>query len=85
MRGRADARDNAGHILGESPDVAAMNTRRGNYSSAESIAEVIFTAATDGTGQVMYLAGQDAEQVYSLRQSLSEQKRLEMVRQHSGL
>ncbi len=65
--------------------VAAMNTRRGNYSSAESIAEVIFTAATDGTGQVMYLAGQDAEQVYSLRQSLSEQKRLEMVRQHSGL
>jgi NAD(P)-dependent dehydrogenase (short-subunit alcohol dehydrogenase family) len=65
--------------------VAALNTRRGNYSSAESIAEVIFTAATDGTGQVMYLAGQDAEQTYSLRLSLSEQKRLEMVRQHSGL
>ena len=65
--------------------VAAMNTRRGNYSTPESIAEVIFTAATDGTGQVMYLAGQDAEQVYSLRLSLSEQKRLEMVRQSSGL
>ncbi|RWA46478.1 short-chain dehydrogenase [Cupriavidus sp. UYMSc13B] len=65
--------------------VAAMNKRRGNYSTAASIAEVIFTAATDGTGQVMYLAGQDAEQAYSLQRSLSEPQRLEMVRRHSGL
>lgn len=65
--------------------MAAMNTRRSNYSTAASIAEVIFTAATDGTGQVMYLAGQDAEQAYSLQRSLSEPQRLEMVRRHSGL
>ncbi|KAF7962011.1 hypothetical protein AWV80_26730 [Cupriavidus sp. UYMU48A] len=62
-----------------------MNKRRGNYSTAESIAEVIFTAATDGTGQVMYLAGQDAEQAHSLQRSLSEPQRLEVVRRHSGL
>lgn len=65
--------------------VAAMTTRRGYYSTAASIAEVIFAAATDGTGQVMYLAGQDVEQAYSLLRSTSEQQRLELVRQHSGL
>jgi NAD(P)-dependent dehydrogenase (short-subunit alcohol dehydrogenase family) len=63
----------------------AMRSRRGNYSTAESIAETIFTAATDGTGQVLYLAGPDAEQAFELRQRLSEAERLEMVQQHSGL
>jgi NAD(P)-dependent dehydrogenase (short-subunit alcohol dehydrogenase family) len=63
----------------------AMSERRGNYSTPESIAEIILTAATDGTGQVLYLAGPDAEQGFALHQSLSEAKRLEMVRQHSGL
>ncbi len=65
--------------------MGAMGARRSNYSSAESIAEVMFTAATDGTGQVMYLAGPDAEQTYALLRSVSEPQRLEMVRQHSGL
>ncbi|TIO52353.1 MAG: SDR family oxidoreductase [Mesorhizobium sp.] len=65
--------------------MAAMTARRGNYSSPKSIAETIFTAATDGTGRVLYLAGPDAEQAFALRQSLSEAERLEMVRQHSGL
>lgn len=65
--------------------MAALGERRGNYSSAESIAEIIFTAATDGAGQVMYLAGPDAEQVYALQRSLDEAERLAMVRQHSGL
>lgn len=63
----------------------AMNGRRDNYSSAASIAETIFTAATDGSAQVMYLAGQDAVEAYSLMQNLSEPQRLELVRQHSGL
>lgn len=65
--------------------MSALGGRRGNYSTAESIAEVIFKAATDDTGQVMYLAGQDAEQIYTLQKNLSESQRLEMVRQHSGL
>jgi NAD(P)-dependent dehydrogenase (short-subunit alcohol dehydrogenase family) len=65
--------------------MAAVSARRGNYSSPESIAEVIFKAATDGTDQVMYLAGQDAEQVLGLTRSASEAQRMAMVRQHSGL
>jgi NAD(P)-dependent dehydrogenase (short-subunit alcohol dehydrogenase family) len=63
----------------------AMNTRRGEYSTAKSIAETIFTAATDSTGQVLYLAGPDAEQAFALQRTLSETERLEMVRRHSGL
>jgi len=75
------------HAYGDtlSKVMAVMSARRGNYSGAGSIAEIIFTAATDGTGQVMYLAGPDAEQAFALRQRLSEAERLAMVRQHSGL
>lgn len=65
--------------------MTAMGNRRGNYSTAASIAEVIFTAATDGTGQVMYLAGHDAEQIYAMQRNLPETEKLKMVRQHSGL
>lgn len=68
-----------------SKTLAAMKARRTNYSSPESIAEIIFKAATDGTGQVMYLAGQDAEQAYSQQRSATEAQKLAMVRQHSGL
>lgn len=63
----------------------AMSDRRGNYSSPEAIADIIFKAATDGTDQVMYLAGPDAEQGFALNQSLTEAKRQDMVRQHAGL
>lgn len=65
--------------------LAAMDARRTNYSSPESIADIIFKAATDGTGQVMYLAGQDAEQVYSLQRGATESQKLAMVRQYAGL
>ncbi len=63
----------------------AMSARRSNYSSPASIAEVIFKAATDGTGQVMYPAGSDAEQAVSMLRNLSEAQRLDAVRQLSGL
>lgn len=77
----------AEHAYGDSlaKIMAAMGARRGNYSSAESIAETIFTAATDASDQVMYLAGADAEQAYALQRSLSETQRLAMLRQLSGL
>ncbi|MCH8621069.1 SDR family oxidoreductase [Undibacterium sp. TS12] len=65
--------------------MAATGARRSNYSSPELIAEVIYTAATDNTGRVMYLAGPDAEQAYSLQRTLSEADRLAMLRQHAGL
>jgi NAD(P)-dependent dehydrogenase (short-subunit alcohol dehydrogenase family) len=65
--------------------LTAMGERRGNYSSPESIAEVIFTAATDDNGKVMYLAGEDAEQGFAMHQSLAENQRLETVRRYAGL
>ncbi|AZZ95615.1 SDR family NAD(P)-dependent oxidoreductase [Hahella sp. KA22] len=65
--------------------LTAMSERRGNYSTPETIAEVIYTAATDETGKVMYLAGPDAEQGFELHRSLPEEKRLGMIRQHAGL
>jgi len=65
--------------------MAAMSALGGNYSSPVSIAEVIFTAATDETGQVLYLAGADAEQIGVLRHTQSEAERLDMVRHYSGL
>jgi len=67
-----------------SKPMAAVSARRSNCSSQESIAEVSFKAAIDGTGQVLYLAGQDAEQVYDLTRSASEAQRMAMVRQHSA-
>lgn len=65
--------------------LTAMGGRRSNYSTPETIAEVIYTAATDETGKIMYLAGPDAEQGFELHRSLPEMQRLEMVRQHAGL
>ena len=75
------------HAYGDtlSKVIAATNARRSNYSSAALIAETIFTAATDGTGRVMYVAGPDAEQIFALLHSVSEAEGLEMVRQQFGL
>jgi len=64
---------------------AALGNRRGGYAAPTSIAEVIYTAATDDSGQVMYLAGQDAQQVYDMSKTLPEAQRLATVRQLSGL
>lgn len=65
--------------------MSAMNARRSHYSSAASIAEIIFQAATDGTGQVLYAAGADAEQALTMLHKLTEEQRIDMVRQYSGL
>ena len=75
------------HAYGDSLSkvMSAMNARRSTYSSPAAIAEVIFTAATDGTAQVLYAAGPDAEQAVAMLKSLTEAQRLAMVRQHSGL
>jgi short-subunit dehydrogenase len=38
-----------------------------NYSKAEDVAEIIYGAATDGTGQLRYVAGKDAIGLYTER------------------
>jgi short-subunit dehydrogenase len=38
-----------------------------NYTKAEEVAEIIYGAATDGSGQLRYIAGKDAIALYSER------------------
>lgn len=65
--------------------MTAMSQRRGSYSTPESVAEVIFTAATDETDRVLYLAGADAEQAFARNRAASEAEKMEMVKHFSGL
>ena len=42
--------------------------RATSYSTADQIAEVVWTAATDGSSQLRYIAGKDAKTLYRFRQ-----------------
>jgi hypothetical protein len=48
--------------------------RASGYSEASDIAEVIYTAATDGTDRLRYLAGKDAEAMILDRARLSDEE-----------
>jgi NAD(P)-dependent dehydrogenase (short-subunit alcohol dehydrogenase family) len=47
--------------------------RAKQYSTAEQIAEVVFTAATDGKSTLRYVAGADAKEMYKQRNELGEE------------
>ena len=59
--------------------------RQDNYSSAEQIAEVVYTAATDGTNQLRYVAGADAQQLWGGRQKMGDQAFIGMMKENFGL
>jgi NAD(P)-dependent dehydrogenase (short-subunit alcohol dehydrogenase family) len=65
--------------------IAARANRRGSRSSPEQIADVIFASATDGTRQVRYVFGADAEALLAARASLDDAGYLQMMRQNIGL
>lgn len=65
--------------------MAAWGSRRGGYAAPAQAAEAIFTAATDGTGQVRYVSGADAESLLATRAGLDDAGYLELVRQTFGL
>ncbi|MEK7434786.1 MAG: SDR family oxidoreductase [Cyanobacteriota bacterium] len=44
--------------------------REGNLSTSEKIAGIIYDAATDGSEQFRYVAGDDAQQIWQLRQQV---------------
>jgi hypothetical protein len=48
--------------------------RASGYSEAADIADVIYTAATDGTDRLRYLAGKDAESMAIDRHRLSDEE-----------
>lgn len=44
-----------------------------SYSTPEQIAEVVYEAATDGTDQLRYVAGEDAKSMYAMRLQLGDE------------
>lgn len=46
--------------------------RRSSYSTAEQIAEIVYEAATDGKNHLKYIAGQDAQGYFAMRNSMSQ-------------
>ncbi|MEL6268807.1 MAG: SDR family oxidoreductase [Chloroflexota bacterium] len=53
--------------------IAAQQANAGSFSTAEQMAEGIFTAATDGSDQLRYVLGDDAVQLYAMRKEQGDQ------------
>lgn len=58
---------------------AAFTGRGGAYSTPEQVAEVICAAATDGTDQVRYVVGADAEYLLKLRAENTTEEYLKLM------
>jgi NAD(P)-dependent dehydrogenase (short-subunit alcohol dehydrogenase family) len=54
-------------------------------SPPELVAEVMYQAATDGTSQLRYIAGDDAKMVLDARSKISQEEYYGMIRQRLGL
>ena len=54
-------------------------------SSPELVAEVIYQAATDGTDQLRYIAGDDAKMIIDTRAKISQEDYYSMIRKRLGL
>ncbi|MBF9224311.1 SDR family oxidoreductase [Hymenobacter ruricola] len=65
--------------------LAAFNERGGAASSPELIAEVIFGAATDGTSQLRYIAGEDAKSLLGAKSQMSEADFMAMIQKSFGV
>jgi NAD(P)-dependent dehydrogenase (short-subunit alcohol dehydrogenase family) len=63
----------------------AFRSRSGAYSTGEDIAAVIFGAATDGTRQVVYLAGADAVELEKAHSAMASPDYLAMMEARFGL
>ena len=47
--------------------------RTAGFPTAEQIAEVVYTAATDGKDQLRYVAGEDAKACYAQRLQVGDE------------
>ena len=52
-----------------------------NMSTSESVADVVYEAVTDGTDQIRYLAGPDAEFMFSQRREVGDEAFIKGMRQ----
>ncbi|WP_426278628.1 SDR family oxidoreductase [Chryseobacterium sp. S-02] len=65
--------------------MGAMPTMAANSSPASLVAEVIFTAATDGTDQLRYTAGEDAKMLMANRQQYDDATFIGSIKSQFGL
>ena len=65
--------------------LSAFEQRPHPASQPRQVAEVIFRAATDGTDQLRYRAGEDAEEILSTRDRLSDSEFQQEMRKQFGL
>ena len=65
--------------------MAVMEPMLENGSEPEVVAEVIYEAATDGTDQLRYVAGEDAKEWIKNRKELDDETFMEGTRQMIGL
>ncbi len=56
-----------------------------NMSTPDMVAEVIYTAATDGSDQLRYHAGEDARQLLDARKQLNDGEFTSMMKERLGL
>jgi NAD(P)-dependent dehydrogenase (short-subunit alcohol dehydrogenase family) len=64
---------------------AAMGPLGESGADPMMVAEVIYTAATDGTDQLRYIAGEDAEQIIAQRKAADDATFLQGIRAQFGL
>jgi short-subunit dehydrogenase len=64
---------------------AAMGSASTQASEATLVAETIYRAATDGTDQMRYIAGEDARQLIAARKQLDDSEYLAMIKGQFGL
>jgi len=65
--------------------VAGMQVAGNQHSEPIVVAEAIWRAATDGTDQLRYIAGPDAEQIIAARKTMDDPEYLAIVRSNMGL
>lgn len=65
--------------------MAALGPMASNASSPESVADIIFQAATDGSDRLRYEAGADAQQLLSMRRVTDDTAFLGNMRSQFGL
>jgi len=65
--------------------VFAANRGTSNASTAEQLAQALYDAATDGSGQVRYVVGEDAKALMQAREDIGEEALMGAMRQRFGL
>lgn len=65
--------------------MAGMAVQGGKHSEPIIVAEAIWQAATDGSDQLRYVAGADAEQIIAARKAMNDPEYLAMIRSNMGL